>query len=66
MKVTAAVSVTPISEGVKVTLTVQKLPANTELPQLLAVIEKSALLVPVTAMEVKVKVAFPVLVKVKV
>jgi len=66
VKVTAAVSPPPLgSEGVKVTLNVQVLPADTELPQVLLVREKSALLVPVTAMLVKVKVAFPVLVKVK-
>ena len=59
--VTAADSA-PMSEGVKVTLIVQLLFAATELPQVL-VWGKSALLVPVTAMLVKVKFALPVLVR---
>ena len=60
--VTAAVSV-PTSEGLKVTLIVQVPFAATELPHVLVWV-KSPALVPVTEILVKVKLAFPVLVRV--
>jgi hypothetical protein len=59
----AAVSA-PVSEGVKVTPSVQVPAAATELPQVLVAREKSALLAPATAMLVKVKLALPLLVTV--
>jgi hypothetical protein len=55
----------PLADGVKVTLMVQLAPAATELPQVL-VWAKSLALVPVTATLVTLKVALPVLVRVRV
>jgi hypothetical protein len=62
VRVTAADS-EAVTEGVKVTLMVQVPFAATELPQVL-VSEKLLLFVPVTVMLVKVRLAFPVFVKV--
>jgi hypothetical protein len=56
----------PAREGVKVTAIVQLALAATELPQVSPVSAKSLALVPVTARLVMLKVALPVLLRVKV